>query len=120
MLFSMNTEASADLHRSRSRSSIGWRAWEGRGQLRGLGGCAEFAQEPRPHRGPAPFRRALAALPAASGGRPGRCDPAALGAAAAVVATGTSRCFCTRVLGAVRRFLSAPWPVNKTAGAAGR
>lgn len=91
----------------------------GRGRLRGLGGCAEFALEPRPHGGPAPFRRALAALPAASGGRPGRCEPAALGAAAAV-ATGSSRFFCPGVLGAVRRFPFAPWPVNKTAGAAGR
>jgi hypothetical protein len=52
VLFSMNTEASADLHRSPLHRAIGWRA------RAGPGSGAELAREPRPRRGPAPSPRA--------------------------------------------------------------
>lgn len=62
--------------------------------------------ELRPRRGPAPSRRELATPPAASGGRPGRCEPAALGAAAEVAA-GTSRRRCPQGRRAQRRLSAA-------------
>lgn len=54
MLFSMNTEASADLHRSGSRSTIGWQIRRGRGRpawaglLRGVHSGVPPSPRPRP------------------------------------------------------------------------
>lgn len=89
LLFSMKAESSADLHRSRPRRAIGWRVRAGRGgpswalQRQRVGIRAPPPILPRPRSCPAPSRRALAAQPAASGWRPGRCVRAALGAVAA-------------------------------------
>lgn len=84
-------------------SPLHWLAGASRGGagLRGPSHGAELAFEPRPHFGPAPSRRALAAPPAASGGPPGRCDGPALGAAASVAA-GTLAAAVRRVAGQSR------------------
>lgn len=54
--------------------------------LRESGSGGELAFKPRPRRVPAPSWRELAAPPAASGGRPGRCDPGGSGVAGAIAA----------------------------------
>lgn len=64
VLFSMNAEASADLHRSRHSRAIGWQMREGRGGPAWVWPWWELAFESHPRRVPAPTRRALAALPA--------------------------------------------------------
>nr|XP_044628126.1 uncharacterized protein LOC123286515 [Equus asinus] len=85
--------------------------------LREPGSGADLAFEPRPRCGcgPAPSQSALAAPPAASGGHPGRCDPAALGAATAVAA-GTSRRCCPEGHGALGCLLAALWPATRSLG----
>lgn len=90
----------------------------GRAGLGEPGSGAELAFELRPHHGPAPSRRELATLPAASGGRPGRCDPAALGAAAEVAA-GTSRRRCPEGRTAQRRLSAALCSATRSRGGGG-
>ena len=64
VLFSMNAEASADLHRNRHRRAIGWQLLEERGRPAWVWPWWEVASESHPRRVPAPTRRALAPLPA--------------------------------------------------------
>lgn len=79
------------------------------------GPSGELTLEPRLPRIPAPSPRALAAPPAASGGRPGRCDPEAT-AVAGAVAAGTSCRRYSEGRRALRRLPAALQPTTRSHG----